>query len=98
MLCSRKIHDEMNIFKGMFDNWVFLAVWIAIIGLQVIITQLTGRVFEVCDDGLHWQQWLIAAAISCTVIIINALIKFIPDRFTPSMGKDMVFEERERKR
>lgn len=51
-----------------------------------------------CDDGLHWQQWLIAAAISCTVIIINALIKFIPDRFTPSMGKDMVFEEREKKR
>lgn len=33
MLCSRKIHDELNIFKGMFDNWVFLAVWVAIIGL-----------------------------------------------------------------
>jgi len=37
MVCARKIHDEWNIFAGFFDNFVFLAVWIIILGLQVVI-------------------------------------------------------------
>lgn len=38
MLCARKIHDEKNIFTGMCDNWVFIAVWLGIVGLQILIT------------------------------------------------------------
>jgi len=38
MLASRKIHDEFNIFSGIFDNFVFIAVWIFILVLQVILT------------------------------------------------------------
>lgn len=96
MLCARKIHDEKNIFSGMCDNWVFIAVWLGIVGLQIIITQLGGIVFEVCSTGLAWEQWLISFAIGSTVLVVNLLIKFIPDRFTPSnFGKDTVFNNRE---
>jgi len=52
MFCSRKIHDEMNPFEGIGSNMVFIAVWIFIFGLQILITQFTGIVFEVCDEGL----------------------------------------------
>jgi len=54
MFCSRMIHDELNPFKGVFTNMVFIAVWIGIFGLQIVITQFTGKVFEVCDEGLGW--------------------------------------------
>ena len=51
--------------------------------------------FEVCDDGLDIYQWLIACGIGSTVLLINLLIKFIPDRFTPAIGKDTVFDRKE---
>lgn len=95
MICARKIHDELNIFVGIFDNWVFLGVWVGIVAVQVIIVQFTSVVFEVHDNGLAWEQWLIAAAISLTVLIINFIVKFIPDRFTPQMGQDTPFNKRE---
>jgi hypothetical protein len=95
MFCSRKIHDEMNPFEGIGSNMVFIAVWIFIFGLQILITQFTGIVFEVCDEGLSIEQWGIAFGIGCTVLFINFFIKFIPDRFTPAIGRDRVFDARE---
>lgn len=38
MICSRKIHDEFNIFEGIHTNWMFIGVWILILVLQVLIT------------------------------------------------------------
>lgn len=93
MIASRKIHDEWNIFEGFFENWVFLVVWGIIVGLQIIIVTFGGFVFEVIP--LTWEQWLICAAISFTVFIIDALTKLIPDRFTYAVGKDTVFDKRE---
>lgn len=54
MLASRKIHDEFNIFSGILDNWVFIAVWIFIVALQVILTMYAGQIFEVHTEGLTW--------------------------------------------
>jgi Ca2+-transporting ATPase len=54
MLASRKIHDEFNIFAGIFDNWVFIAVWIFIVVLQVVLTMYAGVIFEVHTEGLTW--------------------------------------------
>jgi len=96
MFCSRKIHDELNPFKGIFENAVFMVVWIGIFGLQVIITTFTGVVFEVCPDGLHWMQWVVSFLIGLTVIFINFFIKFLPDRITPAIGRDRVFDAREK--
>jgi len=96
MFCSRKIHDELNPFAGICKNPIFLLVWIGIFGLQVIITTFTGVVFEVCPDGLHWKQWIVSIVIGFTVLIINFLIKFLPDRITPAIGRDRVFDAREK--
>merc|ERR1711957_864559 len=63
--------------------------------LQVLITQFTGVVFEVCPDGLTIVQWAISVGLGSTVLFINFLIKFIPDRATPAMGRDRVFDAAE---
>lgn len=93
MVCARKIHDEWNIFEGFFENWVFLVVWAIIAGLQFLIVTFTDKVFKV--SALSWEQWLIALGISLTVILVDALTKLIPDRFTYAIGKDTVFDKRE---
>jgi len=93
MICARKIHDEYNIFEGFFDNFVFLAVWAIILGLQFVIIQYTSFIFKVM--ALSWEQWAIGLGISLTVFIVDAATKSIPDRYTYAVGKDTVFDKRE---
>lgn len=93
MVCARKIHDEFNIFEGFCKNWVFLAVWGLISGLQFLIITFTSFIFKVVY--LTWEQWAICVAVSGTVMIVDFLTKFIPDRFTYAVGKDTVFDKRE---
>jgi len=54
MICSRKIHDEFNIFEGIHTNFMFCLVWFVILVLQFVITQYTGQVFVVHREGLAW--------------------------------------------
>lgn len=79
MICSRKIHDEWNIFEGILKNPIFIAIWILIIGGQVVITEFGGRVFVCCLDGLDGVQWGIAFGIGFTSFIVNIFLKIIPD-------------------
>lgn len=95
MLASRKIHDEFNIFAGICDNFVFIFVWLFIVVLQVVLTQFAGTIFEVHQGGLVWQQWIQALIIALTQFICDFIVKFIPDRATPAMGADSVFNVRE---
>jgi hypothetical protein len=54
MIPARKIRDEWNVFEGFFTNFLFLGIFVGIIGMQIVITQLTGVVFKVHPDGLSW--------------------------------------------
>lgn len=94
MIACRTIHDEVNICKGIFTNKMFLLIWLIIFFGQVCITQFTGIVFQVHKDGLDLNQWLIAVSIASTVIIVNAILKFVPDSMAPSIGKDSVYERK----
>lgn len=93
MICARKIHDEFNIFEGFLTNWVFLLVWGLIVFLQFLIITYTSIIFKVVY--LTWEQWLICLGVSLTVMIVDFVTKFIPDRFTYAVGKDTVFDRRE---
>ena len=37
MIASRKIHDEINICKGFFDNPAFLVIWVVIVVVNFLI-------------------------------------------------------------
>jgi len=91
MIASRKIHDELNIFDGLFTNAIFCILWLVICVGQVCITQFGGIMFVVNKDGLAPIQWGYSIAISCTVLFINALLKYLPDWLSPRMGQDSVF-------
>ena len=81
MVSARKINDEKNIFEGLHMNPTFIGIWLLIFVIQVIITQLSQDVFQVCRDGLTGAQWGICIAFAATVWPVNLLIKYVPDRF-----------------
>lgn len=87
MLNARKINDELNIFSGICENKMFVIIWIIILFMQVFITQLTQDVFVVARDGLAWHQWLICIGIGLTVLPLDFIIKFIPDKVCWDLSK-----------
>lgn len=87
MFNARKIYDEKNVFAGIISNKYFLGVWTVIALFQIVITQFTGKVFEVSDVGLSWEQWLISVAIGFGTLVIDLILKFVPDSIFPDLGK-----------
>jgi len=98
MVCSRKIHDELNIFEGISTNYTFVVIWFIIVVLQFVIIQIGGKAFRISKKGLSWQQHALAIGVALSVFIFNFLVKFIPDRFAPQMGQDSVFDRKEKER
>lgn len=78
MVCSRKIHDEKNIFEGMHKNFMFLAVWAIIVVGQIAIS-FSGKVFKLHPAGLDWQQHVTAMGFALSVFVVNFILKFLPD-------------------
>lgn len=58
-----------------------MIIFVSITVIQVIIVQVTQDVFKVARKGLYWGQWLFCFAVMFAVFPIDALIKFIPDKF-----------------
>jgi len=98
MVCCRKIHDEFNFLSGITTNWPFVFIWLLIVVLQFFIVAYGSKAFRLSPDGLGWEQHLQAIVIGLSVVIVNAIIKCIPDRFSPKLGEDSVFERHEAKR
>lgn len=94
MIPARKIRDEINIFEGFFTNWMFLGIMIGVLGGQILITQVTGVVFKVHPKGLHIIQWAEAAAISTSILIVDFVLKLLPDDIAPKLGQDSQDERR----
>lgn len=54
MIASRKIHDEINICAGFFDNIAFLVIWVIIVVVNFLIIQYTGQFFSLHPTGQSW--------------------------------------------
>lgn len=53
---ARKIHGEVNVFKGIFTNPIFYVIWIGTCLAQVLIVTFGGFVFQTA--ALDLSQWL----------------------------------------
>jgi magnesium-transporting ATPase (P-type) len=79
MICSRKIQDQLNVFDGIFGNWLFIVIWLVIVGGQAIMVSLAGRVMNCHTNGLTGTQWLITTLPSLSAFLFNFILKFVPD-------------------
>lgn len=79
MINARKIHDELNIFKGIFDNIIYILIFVLIFGGQAIIVEFGGEALKVSNGGLHYSHWIIAICLGLTTWVVCLIIKFVPD-------------------
>lgn len=75
---SRQYDDHLNIFEGIFHNWLFMTVSSLMIGLQVLIVFVGGQAFAVVP--LTGTLWAISLVIGLLTLAIGALIRCIPNK------------------
>ncbi|XP_061338999.1 calcium-transporting ATPase 4, plasma membrane-type-like isoform X3 [Gastrolobium bilobum] len=72
---SRDI-EKINIFRGMFDSWIFLLIIFATVVFQVVIVEFLGAFASTVP--LNWQMWLLSVLIGAVSMPIAAILKCIP--------------------
>jgi len=95
MLCSRKINDEFNFLEGVFTNCMFICVWIIILAGQFAITQFGSVAMKVHVKGLTAEQWGICLIFSLLSLVVNAILKCMPDSMCPTLGDETEEDIRE---
>ncbi|CAI8584746.1 unnamed protein product [Vicia faba] len=72
---SREI-EKINIFRGMFDSWIFLSVILATAVFQVIIVEFLGTFASTVP--LTWQFWLLSVLFGVLSMPLAVILKCIP--------------------
>lgn len=77
---SRDI-EKINIFSGLFGNWIFLGIIASTVVFQVIIIEFLGTFASTVP--LNWQLWLLSVLLGAVSMPIAVILKCIPvDRKT----------------
>jgi Ca2+-transporting ATPase len=78
---NRQLDNKFNIFQGIWRNWFFIAISLIMIGSQILIVFIGGRVFTV--TRLDGAQWCISIVLGALSIPVGVLIRLIPDKLFP---------------
>ncbi|XP_042514298.1 putative calcium-transporting ATPase 11, plasma membrane-type [Macadamia integrifolia] len=68
--------EKINVFRGMFDSWVFVAVMVVTVAFQIIIVEFLGTFASTVP--LSWQLWLLSVLIGFVSMIVAVILKCIP--------------------
>lgn len=80
-IVSRKLHDELNVFDGLFNNPLFVGILIITFVAQVLLVQFTNHFFEVHELTLY--QWWICIAFSLPTIPWGILMHMVKPDLCP---------------
>lgn len=87
---ARKLKDEINVFKGITKNMLFIVIVITIIVLQILIVSFGGSIMNCYNQnptpGLTAVQWLICIAFGSGGLIVGVLLKLINEDKISSKG------------
>ncbi|BAT96345.1 Calcium-transporting ATPase [Vigna angularis] len=72
---SRDI-EKINIFKGIFESWIFFTVILSTVVFQVMIVEFLGTLASTVP--LSWEFWVLSVVIGAISLPIAAILKCIP--------------------
>lgn len=68
--------DKINIFRGLFGNWIFIGIIASTVVFQVIIVEFLGAFASTVP--LSWQLWLLSVLLGAVSMPIAVVLKCIP--------------------
>ncbi|KAH9612751.1 hypothetical protein KSS87_018150 [Heliosperma pusillum] len=81
---SRDI-EKINIFRGLFSNWIFIGIMVATVAFQVSIVEFLGTFASTVP--LSWQLWLLSVLIGAVSLPLAIILKCIPVRLHSSRNQ-----------
>ncbi|OHT05277.1 calcium motive P-type ATPase [Tritrichomonas foetus] len=75
LINARIAAQDIPFFEGLFTNPYFIGIFIAIAGLQAILTELAKSAFVTVH--MNWKEWLICLAFGAGSLIIGAILRCI---------------------
>ncbi|KAK9793133.1 putative Calcium-transporting ATPase [Seiridium cardinale] len=78
---NRRLDNKFNIFEGLFQNWFFICINVAMCGAQVLIVFVGGRPFSISETSppQTGAQWGYAILFGFLSIPFGIVIRLIPD-------------------
>ncbi|KAL4441620.1 hypothetical protein ABPG74_021552 [Tetrahymena malaccensis] len=89
-LNARKLQDELNVFEGIFKNYLFFVILLLIIGFQILIMQVGGLPFYIYKNGLNGGNWGISIAFGFGSLVWGFCLKFVSEEKCAQFGKKKV--------
>ncbi|PUZ62886.1 hypothetical protein GQ55_3G022600 [Panicum hallii var. hallii] len=68
--------QEINVFRGMISNWIFIGIIAVTVAFQVVIIEFLGTFASTVP--LSWQLWLVSVGLGSISLIVGAILKCIP--------------------
>nr|DAD29591.1 TPA_asm: hypothetical protein HUJ06_031059 [Nelumbo nucifera] len=68
--------ENINVFRGMFNSWVFIVVMFCTIVFQILMVEFLGTFASTVP--LSWQLWLFSILIGSISMVFAVIIKQIP--------------------
>jgi len=81
---NKPAREEFNVFRGFFNNWLFIAVIILCSAMQFGIVYLGGEFLRV--DPLNWKQQLFALGLGFSMLPWNLVCKLVPSAWFVCCG------------
>ena len=78
---ARFIFDELNMFRGLEKNSVFIGVSLVTIGAQIFLVEVAGIWLK--TSGLSLNNWLITIALGAISLPVGILMRLIPVKEDP---------------
>ncbi|KAI6210887.1 Calcium-transporting ATPase [Aphelenchoides besseyi] len=78
---ARKIHNQRNVFKGLFTNWRNCIIWLASFVFQFIFVHFGGRWFSTAK--LDVVQWTVCIGFGIGTLLWHQLVITIPSAWIP---------------
>jgi Cation transporting ATPase, C-terminus len=69
--------SPVNVFKGMFNNAIFVTIMVATAGLQVVIVQFGGQPLHVVSGGLSLEYWGLSLLLGVGSLPIQQIINIL---------------------
>ncbi|KAK7219578.1 hypothetical protein V2G26_007581 [Clonostachys chloroleuca] len=82
---NRRLDNKFNVLEGVQRNYFFVFINLLMVGLQLLIVFIGGRVFGIKPGGLNGPQWAISIIVALMSIPWGVVVRIFPDAWFASI-------------